>query len=155
MRWLVLAVGTTVAAAAVIAANSIANSAAEPPIASKAALAKVTNDPCARLKLRYLPAGACTHGPDAARPGWKTTDQPALPPGVAGARATCDGDGTSGKRVQVMYVHASDKTDRFSSVQSQIASLAAGVDGIYQASAAETGGTAVAPIRHTTPTATR
>ncbi|MFN8074132.1 MAG: hypothetical protein U0Q15_01785 [Kineosporiaceae bacterium] len=99
----------------------------------------------------------CTHGPDATPAGITVDDvKPPLPaaPRLAGAAATaasavaaaaapstavvCDGDGTTGKRTQVLYVWAS--TDRLGQYRETFRSLAAGVDTIYDASAQETGG---------------
>lgn len=53
----------------------------------------------------------------------------------------CDGDGVSGNRVQVMYVHAQDVPDRFADVQAPIQQWATDVDAVFSMSAAETGGT--------------
>src|SRR5262249_39477810 len=55
-------------------------------------------------------------------------------------KVECSGDGSSGKRVQVMYVHASDVTDRFASLKSQLGASTLGADRIYRESAAETAG---------------
>src|SRR3954471_11554950 len=62
--------------------------------------------PCAgAYKVTYT--DACTHGPDDIEPGdLVATSGPVQ-------KATCIGNGSSGKRVQVLYVHASDVTDRF------------------------------------------
>src|SRR6185369_9821134 len=55
----------------------------------------------------------------------------------------CDGDGQSGYRVQVLYIHASGNADRYSQYLASIRTWTAGVDDIYAASAAQTGG-----VRH-------
>jgi Ricin-type beta-trefoil lectin domain-like len=52
----------------------------------------------------------------------------------------CDGDGTTGKRVQVLYVRAAGTASRFDQYLPSFRSWAAGVDTIYDASAQETGG---------------
>jgi hypothetical protein len=52
----------------------------------------------------------------------------------------CDGDGVSGKRVQVLYVRDAGTTSRFSQYFQSFRQWAAGVDVIYNASAQETGG---------------
>jgi hypothetical protein len=52
----------------------------------------------------------------------------------------CDGDGTSGKRVQVLYVRAASTVSRFAQYLESFRTWAAGVDKIYEASAEETGG---------------
>ena len=52
----------------------------------------------------------------------------------------CDGDGTTGKRVQVLYVRAASTTSRYAQYLQSFRTWAAGVDAIYNASAKETGG---------------
>ena len=115
-------------------------------------------------------SGLCTHGPDAAPPGF----DPAVPvspatltraavvvagrelpdeqtvasevaagasAGIAAAAGTtvpCFGDGSTGNRVQVLYVHGS--TDRFATFLESFRTWAVGIDEIYDASAVETGG---------------
>ncbi|MFN8491541.1 MAG: Calx-beta domain-containing protein [Caldilineaceae bacterium] len=86
----------------------------------------------------------CTHGPDLPPPNVniKKETMPLAPQQTALATpGICDGDGVSGNRVQVMYVRASDKADRFSQYQSSIQQWAADMDQIYYDSAVETGGT--------------
>ena len=84
--------------------------------------------------------GLCTHGPDPAPPGV----DPAVPDVPADFQAAsfaiCDGNGVSGNRVQVMYVHASDKPDRYAEFVDSFRGWAAEGDAVYQNSAAETGG---------------
>jgi len=83
----------------------------------------------------------CTHGPDTPPRGFAVSADvaPAVTP-AATAGIACYGDGSSGKRVQVMYVRASDQPDRFAQYLPSIQSWAAGMDAIYNASASETGG---------------
>jgi hypothetical protein len=69
-------------------------------------------------------------------------------PGYYASNATspavpCDGDGTSGYRVQAMYVVEAGRTNRFSALQSSFKLWAAGVDDVVNRSAALTGG-----VRH-------
>jgi hypothetical protein len=52
----------------------------------------------------------------------------------------CDGDGQSGKRVQVLYVYGTGTASRFSEYLASFRTWSAGVDTIYDASAKETGG---------------
>jgi len=83
----------------------------------------------------------CSHGPDAPPRGYAVANDVA--PAVTTAATPgilCDGDGVSGKRVQVMYLRASDQPDRFATYLDSIRSWAAGADTIFNASAAETGG---------------
>jgi hypothetical protein len=89
----------------------------------------------------------CTHGPDPAPPGIDiTTHEPTLvDPTARGFQAAggvpCYGDGVSGSRVQAIYVHASDVADRYSSLLPSFRQWAVDADGVFNASAAETGGT--------------
>jgi hypothetical protein len=55
----------------------------------------------------------------------------------------CDGDGTTGKRVQVLYAYATGTASRYAQYLASFRTWAAGVDTIYNASAQETGG-----VRH-------
>jgi hypothetical protein len=52
----------------------------------------------------------------------------------------CEGDGRTGKRVQVLYLHEFGTASRYTEYVGSIRSWAAGVDGIVDASAGETGG---------------
>src|SRR5688572_12298547 len=86
----------------------------------------------------------CTHGPDPFPAGVDrntfTKPIPAPAPGIAApaALAVCEGDGTSGRRVEVMYVHGN--TNRYNEFLETFRTLAEGVDTIYNESARETGG---------------
>jgi hypothetical protein len=103
-----------------------------------------TGGPCkGMLEIRAVP-GACTHGPDAPMPGYdvKRPVPPEYPAG--GPRATsvvCDGDGTSGYRVQVLYVRGRGKPSRCDEYLASFRGWASEVDGIYDTSAKQTGGT--------------
>jgi hypothetical protein len=100
---------------------------------------------CKGPGLKLLPrSGLCTHGPDPVPPGFNI--KRAVPP-VSNAEArsamtaaACDGDGTSGKRVQVLYLHAEGEASRFNQYLPSIRTWVQGADDIMQASAAETGG---------------
>ena len=84
----------------------------------------------------------CTPGPDPAPPGVDVTsppDNPGLADPTAG-QITCTGNGTDGPRVQALYVVASDRSDRFSSLLPNLVSYASAADGIFNNSAALTGG---------------
>ncbi|MFI5911236.1 RICIN domain-containing protein [Dactylosporangium sp. NPDC051541] len=92
--------------------------------------------------------GACTHGPDASFAGTDVTRSVAplaeagtAAQAAAAASIVCDGDGQSGNRVQVLYIHGSGNADRYSQYLASIRTWTAGVDDIYSASAAQTGGT--------------
>jgi hypothetical protein len=52
----------------------------------------------------------------------------------------CDGDGTTGPRTQVLYVHASDVPSRMGSLIDAIGSFMLAMDARFNASARETGG---------------
>jgi hypothetical protein len=111
--------------------------------AAKAAL-------CRHYEMR-LASGevACTHGPDPA-PEDVDVRQPRAIPSVAAedaafaaATLACQGDGTSGPRVQLVYARAAGVADRYSSLAANFVEWAARVDDIVNQSAAETGG-----VRH-------
>jgi hypothetical protein len=70
------------------------------------------------------------------------TDAPAAAaaPVVGPNGVVCDGDGQTGKRVQVLYVRAAGTASRFAKFEGSFRTWAAGVDTIYDASAQETGG---------------
>ena len=81
----------------------------------------------------------CTHGPDqapAARAGTAAGTGGALPQRVV----TCIGDGQSGQRVQVLYVHGSAHGPASSSLRSDITRWVEQVDWTVWASAQEHGG---------------
>ena len=85
----------------------------------------------------------CTHGPDAA-PAGLDVKRPIQPLAVGNgdfgtqALAVCEGDGVSGRRVEVLYIHGS--TSRYQQFLETFRTLAEGVDVIYNESARETGG---------------
>jgi len=77
----------------------------------------------------------CTHGPDPAPhgvdlkqivPPLEAIAEPAIP------LAQCEGDGTSGKRVQVIYARASDVPDRYSTYLASFQQWVNGMDAIFQ-----------------------
>ena len=59
---------------------------------------------------------------------------------AAAGSVACDGDGSSGKRVHVLYVRASDVADRYATLVGNFQQWAANVDNVVNQSAAETGG---------------
>jgi hypothetical protein len=100
---------------------------------------------CNNLRILDLPAGdICTHGPDPAPPGLDI-HQPVRRLSVQAANQematmTCEGDGQSGYRIQVLYVRGSDVSSRYSQYLTSIRGWAGEADLIFQDSAAETGG---------------
>ncbi|MFC5665160.1 RICIN domain-containing protein [Kitasatospora misakiensis] len=66
----------------------------------------------------------------------------AATPAAGGQAVVCEGDGSTGNRVQVVYVHTPG-SDRFAQYLASFKKWAADVDVIYNASAQETGG-----VRH-------
>jgi hypothetical protein len=111
-----------------------------------------------------IASGTCVHGSDRALPGVDVTrprtvaelrqaayggaapTAPASVPGVAAPTSdgsgvfVCEGDGVSGKRVQVLYVRTSDVASRFTALRDTLEQNALYADAELNASAAETGG---------------
>ncbi|MER7770916.1 hypothetical protein [Kitasatospora sp. NPDC096140] len=82
------------------------------------------------------PSAPVPHPTTTASPG-AATPSPSKAP--AGTEVVCDGDGTTGFRVQVLYVHGPDQ-DQFAAYKNSMKKWAADVDVIYRASAEQTGG---------------
>ncbi len=103
-------------------------------------LAAPKDGACAGLyRIKGVTPAMCTHGPDAPPVGLSVKRGVAAITGVsASALAVCEGDGTSGRRVEVLYVHGS--TSRYQQYLETFRSLAEGVDVIFNESARETGG---------------
>ena len=124
---------------------------------------------CAELTPPAVPGGPrpCAH-PDQAPPGVDLSVVPSTPelhlrdgasqeaavaaeesgvptPAQYAADSTvpCDGDGSSGTRVQAVYVVAADRANRYAALRPDIARWAAGVEDVVNRSAAQTGG-----VRH-------
>lgn len=100
------------------------------------------NGPC-RFLFQVKGMSFCTHGPDPAPRGVdvRQRTEPIDFTGRAAqeAVAVCDGDGVSGNRVQVMYVRASDKPDRYNEYLASMRQWANEADQIYYDSAADVG----------------
>jgi hypothetical protein len=97
----------------------------------------------------------CTHGPDPAPHGVDVrkprsvaalradtfgADEQAAAADTPGALVPCIGDGSSGNRVQVIYARAADRPNRFTELRSLIGTWAAQASGVFDDSAAQTGG---------------
>jgi hypothetical protein len=95
----------------------------------------------------------CSHGPDPApagvdvhqsrkpEPSSAQATSPASGSGVAAqGSVACDGDGTSGYRVQLIYAHATNVADRYAQYAGSFQQWAANIDSAFSRSAAETGG---------------
>lgn len=116
-------------------------------------LVRPRTGPCAGHYELAADPGTCTHGPDPAPAGRdvrvpraplpRPTTAAAARQAAAAAAVTCQGDGSSGNRVQLVYVYAAGSANRYSQYAATFASVAGGVDDIYAQSAAETGG-----VRH-------
>jgi hypothetical protein len=123
-----------------------------------------STDPHCRGLLMGARSGACTHGPDPGPAGRdvreprstadlrqaaglsplpslvNTTPGTSTPPSDGSGAIVCSGDGVSGKRVEVLYMHPADKTDRFASIKDALGQYVIRADRQLNASAAETGG---------------
>jgi hypothetical protein len=116
----------------------IAPPAAVPPAPVREAAPAPSESEVARDEGSFIvegPAGATTPAlaPDA------TPDAAAFAMGPNGV--VCDGDGRAGKRVQVVYAYEAGAENRYAEFLPSFRIWAAGVETIYNASAAETGGT--------------
>jgi hypothetical protein len=82
----------------------------------------------------------CTHGPDVPPPGLSVKREIKPLAASIGVQAlpVCEGDGVTGRRVEVLYIHGS--TSRYSQYLETFRTLAEDVDRIYYESARETGG---------------
>ncbi len=89
-------------------------------------------------------SGLCTHGPDAAPTGVSVTTGKAPTPASAQdvAQVSCEGDGKSGDRTQVIYARpvGNANGDRSATYLATFRQIVANADTVYDASAAETGG---------------
>jgi hypothetical protein len=88
---------------------------------------------------RIAETDLCTHGPNGAPQG----DSAVVPSNANLARLTpvvCEGNGVSGKRVQVLYVRTESAPDRYSEYLASFRAWAAEADAIYNESAQVTGG---------------
>jgi hypothetical protein len=86
---------------------------------------------------------SCTHGPDPAPEGIDVRQERELPEAQAASAPdlVCEGDGTSGYRVQAIYARPADRADRSATVVPSIPTWAAQADGAFADSAATMGGT--------------
>jgi len=99
---------------------------------------------CASEGLLHVTDIYCTHGADPTPDGFKV-DQRVAALSAQTLAATpsaisCQGDGQSGPRVQVLYARASDVTSSYSAYLPSFRAWVAGVDEIYSNSAVKTGG---------------
>jgi hypothetical protein len=123
----------------------VARTAAAPELTARSKSVPADADAAEAAGGRLADGGKLTVVPDA---GTYRTPALAAGPGAAAAAApevgangvVCDGDGQTGKRVQVLYVYEAGTTSRFAQYEASFRTWAAGVDAIYDASAKETGG---------------
>ena len=123
-----------------------------------------STDPRCRGLLMGARSGVCTHGPDPAPAGRdvrverstaelrqeaglspvpsvvNTTPGTTTPPTDGSGAIMCNGDGVAGKRIEVLYVIPSDKTDRFTTIKDALGQYVVRADRQLNASAAETSG---------------
>ena len=112
-----------------------------------AGLERDTSGRCGNL-LRVRGTDKCTHGPDAPPPGFSMGKHvQAEASSLAAASVDCIGDGSSGLRVQMMYVHPPG-TNRYAEYLSSFQQWTSDMATIYSASAAQTGGTRKVRVVH-------
>ena len=80
----------------------------------------------------------CTHGPDFFPPSFHTELSSQA---VQSTNIACIGDGTSGRRVQLIYAYRAGTTNNYDTHITEIRQIAAGMESIFNDSAALTGGT--------------
>jgi hypothetical protein len=158
---------STIAALAAIASSS-AHAAPSPTAAARGQIVKGlvhTRSAACGGMFAGASSGVCTHGPDAAPsgrdvrkrrstaelrsaaglsavagPARSTTGTVTAPMDGSGA-IVCDGDGVAGKRVQALYVVASDRADRYLSVADALGQYTIRADAVLNTSARKTGAT--------------
>jgi len=104
---------------------------------------QLNDEHCGIGGYRIVGTELCTHGPDAVPEEFDLTEavQPATAElALPAHQIRCDGDGVSGKRVQVIYAHAEDVANRYDQYVASIRLWAAQTDAIYQTSALKTDG---------------
>jgi hypothetical protein len=103
----------------------------------------VVDDPCGPGLTQLPKSGRCTHGPDDPPPtGVVTSNQSPLTPAEARrvtANVVCEDDGTSGFRVQVLYLRSSSDADAYAKNLNSIRTWAAGADTILRDSSTAAG----------------
>jgi alpha-tubulin suppressor-like RCC1 family protein len=128
-------------------------------LSPKAAEKERIKELCKRhgLEIVHEANAQCSHGEDPAPPGKDikrdvkpVSTPPAAEFGAAGSTGTqltpgapaftCDGDGQTGFRTQVLYVRASGTPDRFATYKASFLQWAWEADQIYRMSAQDTGG---------------
>jgi hypothetical protein len=82
----------------------------------------------------------CTHGPDPAPPTLRVSQIVAPLQVTQPTTVMCDGDGVSGKRMQVLYARAADTPSRYATYLASFQQWAAEVDAAFRISASHTGG---------------
>lgn len=126
-----------------------------PPAVKAQGAAGTPSRPATQKPSPDQPSSGTTASVDARRPGAAAKAPPAAPtrgPGTGkaapgGQAVQCDGDGSTGNRVQVVYAHGPGN-DRYGEYLASFRKWAADADTIYFASAQETGG--VRHIRYVT-----
>ena len=117
-------------------------------------LERATEGPCkGKFEIRAGAAAGrggparCSHGPDTAPDGIdvRVAREPETPAETAlrpepGTAAACTGDGSTGSRVQLVYANITGRADRYATFAASFQTWAAAMDGVFDRSAAETGG---------------
>ena len=156
IRFLVIKILTLAAAIVALVVPGIASAhqggVSSPPHPSGfKGLKQELGDGCRSLFVITSANGAkkgCTHGPDPAPPGAtppaRTRSVSELrmltPTATLDSGPACEGNGTSGNRVQAVYAYPADRPDRSASVVPLVRSWAGAMDDVYFESARETAG---------------
>lgn len=115
----------------------------------------VSNTPVSRPATSTTPtpgAPPTTNSPSPSAPPSPTTTaappKPSAAPPVTDPKVTCDGNGSDGARVQIVYLRDNQTPDRYNTLKKEMMSSATRINGRVMASAQKTGGSRLVRWAH-------